>query len=191
MHPDELLVVFAMEEEERGLLKEAGARLLFTRLGKVNAAHALTRALHEGKRPKRVVNFGTAGSRAFPRGALVECTRLVQRDMDVTMLGFPHGQTPFDPEGGALTLPRLHADWPEGSCGTGDSFETGAPKVACDVVDMEAYALGKVCLLEGVPFTALKYVSDGSDEGAPADWQASLPLAAAAFLKAWQRLLQG
>ncbi len=30
----------------------------------------------------------------------------------------------------------------------------------CDVMDMEAYALAKVCLLERVAFTSVKYVTD-------------------------------
>jgi adenosylhomocysteine nucleosidase len=57
-----------------------------------------------------------------------------------------------------------------GTCGTGDSFETCAPKVECDVVDMEAYAFAKVCMFEKINFISLKYITDGADEGASQDW---------------------
>ena len=34
--------------------------------------------------PKLVINYGTAGSRDLPIGELVDCTKFVQRDMNIT-----------------------------------------------------------------------------------------------------------
>ena len=39
-------------------------------------------------------------------------------------------------------------------------------KVACDVVDMEGYALAKVCHKLGVRLISVKYITDGADDTA-------------------------
>ena len=82
--------------EAQGRFEALDVPVLFTGIGKVNASHRLTRALTEaraaGRRPL-VVNFGTAGSRRYPTGTLVECRRFVQRDMDVRGLGFAEFET--------------------------------------------------------------------------------------------------
>jgi len=187
-----LLVVMALEIESQGLFSERGVPVLYTGIGKVNAAYRLGRALLEhrarhGALP-RVVNFGTAGSPTLPAGSLVSCRRFVQRDMDVSGLGFPVGATPFEDVPATLEFPPLFADLPEGVCGTGDRFETGRPVVTCDVIDMEAYALAKVCHLEGAEFGAVKFVTDGADGNAGVDWQANLPRAARAFVEHYTRL---
>ena len=57
-------------------------------------------------------------------------------------------------------------------CGSGDSFVTDKYKVGgVDIVDMEAYALAKVCNELGVPFKCFKYISDEADENASRDWK--------------------
>jgi len=186
------LVVVALELEAQGLFERAEVGVLYTGLGKVNAALVLARKLallrHQGASPSLVVNFGTAGSRTFATGSVVACRQFVQRDMDVTGLGFALGETPFESLPATLAFPAVFTDLPEGVCGTGDRFETGAAGLACDVIDMEAYALAKVCLAEGLPFACAKYISDGADHAAANDWQASLPSAAAAFFRLYQTL---
>ncbi len=147
------LVVMALEIESQGLFAERGVPVLYTGLGKVNAAYRLARALTEhrakhGSLPQ-VVNFGTVGSPKLAAGSVVACRRFVQRDMDVTGLGFALGTTPFEDVPPTLEFASLFPELPEGVCGTGDRFETGKPLVDCDVIDMEGYALAKVCHLEG------------------------------------------
>ena len=39
-----------------------------------------------------------------------------------------------------------------------------------DIVDMEAYALAKVCKLQNIPFKCFKFISDHADESAKDDW---------------------
>ncbi len=186
------LVVIALELEGQGLFERADVSVLYTGLGKVNAAISLARKLAtlrgQGAAPPLVVNFGTAGSRSFSTGSVVACRQFVQRDMDVTGLGFALGETPFETLPATLSFPAVFSHLPEGVCGTGDRFETGAAGLACDVIDMEAYALAKACLAEGVPFACAKYISDGADATAATDWQASLPGAAAAFHALYQEL---
>jgi adenosylhomocysteine nucleosidase len=187
------LVVIALQIEGQGLFEQAGIEVLYTGLGKVNAALSLARQLaglrHRGAAPQMVVNFGTAGSRSFATGSVVACRQFVQRDMDVTGLGFALGETPFETLPKCLTFPAIFLQLPEGVCGTGDRFETGASVLACDIIDMEAYALAKVCLAEGVAFACAKYISDGADHAAADDWQNSLPRAAAAFFDLYRELL--
>jgi adenosylhomocysteine nucleosidase len=180
------LIVMALEVEGRGAFERAGVPVLYTGLGKVNAALALARRLADyraaGRSAPLVLNFGSAGSRRFRTGTLVACRRFVQRDMDVSGLGFPLGVTPFEEDSARLEFPAVFAGLPTGVCGTGDSFETAGPRVACDVVDMEAYALAKACRHAGAAFGCAKYITDGADHSAAVDWQANLEHAAAAFV---------
>ncbi len=188
----QLLVVMALEIESQGVFEGAGIPVLFTGVGKINAAHALTRKLAEyrstGNSLPHVVNFGTAGSPSLATASVVACRSFVQRDMDVTALGFGPGVTPFDSSPARIDFPHTVATLPEGVCGSGDSFETRGATLACDVLDMEAYALAKVCWLENARFTCVKYITDGADHTAAQDWEANLPKAAAQFLRIYREL---
>ncbi len=189
------LVVMALEIESQGLFAARGVPVLYTGIGKVNAAYRLARALSEyrathGGLPM-VVNFGTVGSPTLSAGSVVACRRFVQRDMDVSGLGFELGTTPFEDVPATLEFAPIFPELAEGVCGTGDRFETGKPLVACEVIDMEAYALAKVCHLEGTAFGAVKFVTDGADGNAGVDWQANLPRAARVFVEHYAQLIGG
>jgi adenosylhomocysteine nucleosidase len=176
----------ALEAESDGVFAAAGVDVLYCGVGKVNAAMALTRALarHEyaGASPPLVLNFGTAGSRVHPSGTLLACHEFVQRDMDVRGLGFALGVTPFDTVPPTLAFEPLFTHLTPAVCGSGDSFATAESAVPCDVVDMEAFALAKVCKAMGAVFGCVKYVTDGADHAAAVDWQGNVHKAAAAFL---------
>lgn len=187
---DAPLIVMALASEAQDRFRDAP--VLFTGVGKVNAAYQLTRRLGEelarGRRPL-VVNFGTAGSRRYPTGSLLACRRFVQRDMDVRELGFAAGETPFEDVPAVLEFERVFRELEEATCATADRFETLEHAAAYDLLDMEAYALAKVCWLERLPFACVKYVSDGADSSSKVDWHESLPLAAAAFAKLYAELV--
>jgi adenosylhomocysteine nucleosidase len=161
-------------------------------LGKVNAAITLTERLsayrHAGRPAPLVINFGTAGSPRFATGALVGCNRFVQRDMDVRALGFAYGVTPYEDIPTELVFAPVFASLPHGLCGSGDSFATGESLMHCEVVDMEAYAYAKACVLAGAHFACAKYITDGADHAAAGEWAANLPAAAAAFLQSYESL---
>jgi adenosylhomocysteine nucleosidase len=70
---------------------------------------------------------------------------------------------------------------PEGTCGTGDNFETAHSTEAYNVVDMEAFALAQVAWEEQIPFLCLKYISDGADGQAAEHWEVMVHHAADAF----------
>ncbi|GJL84978.1 MAG: 5'-nucleosidase [Micavibrio sp.] len=165
------LLVFAMEQESQDVFDNYD--VLHTGIGKVNAAYTLTRVLQK-KRPKLVVNMGTAGSRKHKPGSIVNCTSFVQRDMDVTILGFEKFQTPFSKTPLRLEYGVSSVGFPQGICGTGDNFDASEDSSAFDVVDMEGYALADICQREAIPFLCLKYISDGADGDAKKDWNESL-----------------
>jgi adenosylhomocysteine nucleosidase len=99
------------------------------------------------------------------------------------------GETPMDDIKGRIEVPTL-LDLQTGVCGTGDRFEVGPPKLDCDLVDMEAYAIAKVCRKLGVGLTALKYITDGSDDQAHKDWYENLKPASQRLLQAYESLIQ-
>jgi adenosylhomocysteine nucleosidase len=181
-----LLAVMALAAESAGVFEDAHIPVLYCGVGKLNAAMMLMRELrryaHASRPAPLVLNFGSAGSRVHVTGALVACHEFVQRDMDVTGLGFDLGVTPYDDTPARLCFEPLFTQLPPALCGSGDSFAMSACAVECDVVDMEAYALAKVCRLEGAPFACAKYVTDGADHAAADHWRDNVHKAAEAFL---------
>lgn len=186
------LLVMALPLESQGVFEDAGIPILYTGIGKVNAAYALTRKLAEyarsGQPVPQVINFGTVGSRRHRTGTVLECNAFVQRDMDVTGLGVPLGVTPFEDIPSRLEFPARFDQLPNGCCGSGDSFVMSEAALECDVVDMEGYALAKVCWMEQVPFTSVKYVTDGADHASGQDWHSNLKLAADQFLALYRQI---
>src|SRR5690606_1535009 len=86
------LFVFALESEAGKVIDEKNT--LITGIGKVNAAIELTKEIHTRK-PKLIVNLGSAGSKNFSKGEVVCCPKFIQRDMDVRGLGFSLYETPL------------------------------------------------------------------------------------------------
>jgi len=175
-----ILIVSALEIETQGKLEDwRPYNLLITGVGKVNATYSLTKRLQiDGSmnfdsRINLVINYGTAGSRKYKKGDLIDCTRFIQRDIDVTGLGFQKGETPFEKEPSIVieSKSKFNPIGINATCGTGDSFVEDRTNYYGEVVDMEAYALAKVCHNFDVPFISFKYISDGADTNANDDWE--------------------
>ena len=167
------LIVCALEVETQGQLDDYD--VLYTGVGKVNAAIRLQQRFgkYGSHIPyERVINYGTAGSRKIKKKTLVDCTKFVQRDMDVTGLGFMRGETPFedDPPIIIQTLSPFNPIGRNATCGTGDCFVEDKSQYYGEVVDMEAYALAKVCKSFQLPFISFKYISDGANSDSSDDW---------------------
>ena len=145
-------------------------------VGKINATYNLIKLIHEHK-PSEVINYGTAGAVTKGLSGIVKCTKFYQRDMDVRGLDFELGETPFDNTKEIITSENGF------SCGTGDSFVNRKINMKVDVVDMEAYAIAKVCKLENIKFKCFKYISDNADHNANLDWNENLILGAKTFQK--------
>tara|TARA_Y100000310_G_scaffold213566_1_gene214490 strand:- start:1073 stop:1711 length:639 start_codon:yes stop_codon:yes gene_type:complete len=189
-----VLIVCALEQETQGQLD--GWNVLYTGVGKINATYKLTELFgtyHSKPAIRRdydvVINYGTAGSRELPVGELVDCTKFIQRDMDVTGLGFMRGETPFEndiPSELDFSNKPFNPDYGREhhintikkhyTCGTGDNFVDNIEDEIeyVDVFDMEAYALAKVCYHYVIPFISFKYITDGADEQAHEDWEKNL-----------------
>ncbi|GAA4312514.1 5'-nucleosidase [Compostibacter hankyongensis] len=177
---ESVLFSFALASEAAEVFKEYNS--LITGIGKVNAAYTLSKAIHN-KRPSLIVNLGSAGSSYFRKGDVVCCTKFVQRDMDVSGLGYGQYETPLSGLPPILEYGLAMEGVQECICGTGDNFETDHSTMVYHVVDMEAYALAMIALKEGIPFLCLKYISDGADGNAAEDWTVQVHKAAMAYGK--------
>ena len=165
----------ALSQESQGLFESDGVKVHYTGVGKVKATYAALKLI-EIHKPEWVLNLGTVGSKKIKPGQLVEAVRFVQRDP--LFAQFPQKIFETKP---LTALPAV-------ICGTADFVEYGEPKVACDIFDMEAYALAYVCDQMKVKFNSIKYISDSSDENILKDWKGSLGDASAALLAQFRLL---
>ena len=176
-----ILILVAVKEE---LSKKdlPNIQIHNTGAGKINAAIKTLKVI-KNYAPSLIINYGTAGSLNKELRGLVEVTRFFQRDMDATPLGFKIGQTPFD------DISEINLGSGGYSCGTGDTFVTQTPKLKTDLVDMEAYAIAKICYLENIRFKCFKFISDHADEGANNDWIENVSMGKKLFVKRIKNLL--
>lgn len=180
-----LAILYAMEKEAAGLLQALPAQpmpapagmglyalpgghvLCVGGVGKVNAAMA-AQFLIDRFSPHAILNPGCAGALAdLPVGTVVAATSCVQHDVDTTLAGDPPG---FVSTVNVVDFPcRLPAT--PGLCpgvvATGDWFGRDPARAQAirdayhaTVCDMECAAIAQVCLRHGLPFLALKSVSD-------------------------------
>lgn len=155
------IVIIAVRDEAPDLASLPW--VFFSGVGKINAAVTATELIVKHK-PQRIINFGTAGGITVNTG-LYQCTRFVQRDMTCEALGCKPGQTPFETE-----LYLGHANGL--TCSTGDNFVMSPVlQIPADIVDMEAYAIAKVCDRFDVEFECWKYITDQANASAHSDWQ--------------------
>ena len=157
----------------------------YTGVGKVNAAYHTMKSIQTYK-PTMVINFGSAGAVRSDISGLVQVSRVIQRDMDVQGLGFELGQTPFEIGEDRFELEDCskidnNRDGIKVSCSTGDNFVSEEPKLTSDIVDMELYAIAKICSRESVPLFSWKYISDKADGNSPKDWESNVSRGVEAF----------
>ena len=153
------IFVAALKEETPALNKFHN-----TGVGKINATMKLMELINLYK-PTQVINYGTAGSFKREISGLVECTTFVQHDMDARgLLDFKLGETPFDP------ISKIIFSDNGCVCATGDRFVKNKLEINCDIVDMEAYALAKICKVYNIEFKCFKYISDYANEESSNDW---------------------
>ena len=170
-----MLILVAIEEELKRA-KLPNHQIEYVGVGKVNAVFNTLKAI-EKHSPQQIINFGTAGTLDENIKGLVEVSSFFQRDMDASPLGFKVGQTPFE-EDIEITFGR------EGlTCGTGDMFVTSTPTLKTDIVDMEAFAIAKVCKLKNIDFRCFKFISDNADSEAKNDWVDNVSLGAKLFIE--------
>ena len=165
------IFIAALKEETPKLNK-----FYHTGVGKINASIKLMELINVHK-PNQIINYGTAGSFKKEISGLIECTTFVQHDMDARgLLDFKLGETPFDPISKIILSDKGYI------CATGDRFVKNKLEINCDIVDMEAYALAKVCKLNGIEFKCFKYISDYANDESSNDWIENCHKGASEFL---------
>ena len=142
-----------------------GVDVIYTGVGKVNAAIKATEILKECNPTETIViNFGSAGSFVYSIGTLVRCDRFEQGDIDTKQFA-KKTYTPFD----EIIYPKLEKGelrfGDDNICVTRDTFINKAKNTVCD---MEAYSIAKVCKIFGFNFVAYKFISDNGDAN---DWK--------------------
>ena len=161
-------VLFVMAtSQEYGQELQRSFDPLITGVGPVESAIALAQYLAGQKAqeqlPDLVVSLGSAGSRKLHQTEIYQAKHVSYRDMDASALGFARGVTPF------LDLPaKLELPWQiEGiervSLSTGANIVSGDDydTIEADMVDMESYAVTRVCQGLDLPLLCLRGISDG------------------------------
>ena len=177
-----MILILVAVEEELSVKDLPEFQIYYTGVGKINASIKTLEIIRDYS-PTQVINYGTAGSLNKKLKGLVEVDQFFQRDMDATPLGFKIGQTPFD------EIEEINFGSAGYSCGTGDSFVTQTPKLKTDLVDMEAYAIAKICYLNDIKFRCFKYISDNADEGANNDWIKNVSIGKKLFIERMRNLV--
>ncbi|AUG55231.1 5'-methylthioadenosine/S-adenosylhomocysteine nucleosidase [Thalassospira marina] len=139
-------------------------------VGPVEAAVNLTAVMARrevlGQLPDVVVSLGSAGSRDLVQAEIYQVTAVSYRDMDASPLGFEKGCTPFVEFPAIVSLPLRIPGIAEATLSTGGNIVSGAAYdgIAADMVDMETYAVWRVCQKFGLPLIGLRGISDGKKD---------------------------
>ena len=146
-------------------------------VGPIEAAVSLTRLLAElgpERQPNLVVSLGSAGSARLVQTAVYQASSVAWRDMDASAFGFAKGVTPFLGLPATVPLDLRIPGLSVASLSTGANVVSGAgyAGLAEDMVDMETFAILRVCQTFGLPLIALRGISDGAkDVQGLHDWQ--------------------
>ncbi len=141
-----------------GTLNEIPVALLYTGIGKTNAAFALTEALfvldQNAISVKKIVNIGLAGGFGVKLGEIVRIKHTTFSDFDLSVFNDPVPS--FDLKlANALELKEV-------VCFTADRFVTSPldNKESAYVCDMELTSLAQIAEIKQIPLSAFKIVSD-------------------------------
>ena len=161
--------------------------IIYTGVGKINASSSATQSILKFS-PDLVVNVGTAGSLKKNLVGTYLVSDVIEHDMNAEPLA-KRGQTPFDKVNSCLK-----SDVGNKKCATGDSFVTEIDpwlvEQGIDLVDMELFAIAKVCERFGIQWRSLKYVSDYVNENSADNWANSLKSASSQIEQSIDELFQ-
>jgi len=173
-------ILVAMDQEiPPSTLKELGLQhIAIIGVGKVNASIGAMQLLHAQPQLEILINVGTAGAVHKTVGEVLRCSNFIQRDFELPFPELAHYNQPISFQS-SLSNKYPHLTNHHHTCSTGDNFvhlDTHHAQIAhpFDCLEMEAYAIAKVCQLQQKQFLALKYISDNSDNASKDDWAESL-----------------
>jgi adenosylhomocysteine nucleosidase len=181
----DLLIITALESELKRNALPSGVEMIYSGIGKINAALTSTKAINQFS-PRKIMNFGTAGKVNPQLDGLLEIGKVIQRDMLAEPLA-PRGITPF------CDRPQEYLSSGKYICGSGDSFVTESDPWliahAIDVVDMELFAIAAVAHDAAIPWRSFKYITDDADASAGADWHTGVQHGEELFLEQLRRVM--
>lgn len=159
-----LLVVVALPQEASHI---TGSEVVLTGIGKVAAAMAVTQAILE-HRPTSILNVGTAGALHDGLEGTHVIGRVLEHDFDHLGLSALIGEDLV----GEISLDDSETT----TLATGDTFVSDPAHRAvlaerAHLVDMEGFAIARVCAAYDVPCRMIKVVSDTASDDAARSWQ--------------------
>ena len=167
-----ILIVYAIPQEKIEVnIPNAEVIYVETGMGKVSAAMRTMRAICE-YHPDMVINIGSAGTLNHKVGDVFVCNHFIDRDLRKVTLDGVASEIEFDND--AINRIFSGRELVYGTCNTGDSFITQGNDIEGDVIDMESFAEADVCREMGVPFFAVKYVTDVVGQNSSEEWFAKL-----------------
>ena len=159
---DKIILVSASPYERYDETDIRGVPILEIGIGKVNAASKMTQILLTHQ-PKVVVNFGSCGSlKGHEIGKVLKVGKVIN-DYETYGLGDAIREIELTPYSDIKLLTTDHFYQTFENYSTW--YNTNINK--CDIVDMEGFALAKVCQDFGVEFHSYKWASD---DGNPDHW---------------------
>lgn len=169
-----ILLVALPEELDANLVD---VPVIYTGVGLSNAAMMTYEAIMRHK-PQRVINYGSAGALKDVSG-LLTVAAVCQRDANCEPLrerGFMLGENILYYQSGQSGV----------RCGSGNNFVTDPDiwtRDHCDIVDMELWAIAKVCDRLHIPWISKKWISDKADGDAGTTWEGALLAGQGEFIK--------
>ena len=161
----DIAIIVALEKEFPHKINPFPEYTFYTGIGKVNAAITATRII-ERYEPKTIINIGTAGSCIRKLQGLIECGIFIDRDIDRKF----------------VNVKTIITNRNKAVISTGDRFVTKKLE-ACHLVDMEAYAIAKVCEINDVDFKCYKYVTDYVNSSSMSEWKKNVSKGYELFLE--------
>ena len=166
-----LIIIVALEAELASHQIPAGIPVIYSGVGKINAAIVTYKAI-QTYQPALIINFGTVGKINPALDGLIQIGKVIQRDMQTELLA-PRGIVPFSARPNSF-----NASTDGYTCGTGDSFVTQYDAWLSDndvdVVDMELFAIATVAQELGVCWMSYKFISDDANEVSGTEWSSAV-----------------
>ena len=181
----DLLIITALESELKRNVLPSGVEMVYSGVGKINAALASAKAISQFS-PRKIINFGTAGKVNPQVEGLLDIGKVIQRDMMAEPLA-PRGKTPF------CDRPQEYLSSGKYICGSGDSFVTAPDpwllSQGVDVVDMELFSIACVANHHQIPWHSYKYITDDANESSAHDWHQKVNHGQDLFVETLKQLL--
>lgn len=161
-------------------------KIVETGIGKVCATANLAPELFNIKKSSDilfVINIGITGSVHYKPGTIIWCTNFEQGDIDIDWFPLKSNIRTNTPIDNSEEFKAIFGEIEKHKCISSDFFTTKekAKDDKC-VYDMETYGQAALCKNLGIPFFALKYVSDECEDSHSAEaWYKIVEIASEAM----------